>query len=394
MDSKEDFERGSSGNDAATARLADAGVTATDGADVAPSASMPPASAASETDQSWVELMMTRTMAKMADAGVPPAERALRQKTLARQMADTPAGSTPADLTGVLSRALLEMADADAGAKVLDTWSPAPSAAPAANDQGPPPSAPPLELLMEDELLDDTPPPPPAPPPPGGACAPARGGTIPAGGRRHGAEPNPGWVPPRTSEAHQSRERMPPPAEAMVITMPVCEAVRMGGGGATTQDVEGDSGRGENDALVGCSVRCGKFAMIGLLSLGLVSVSAAVVVTMLVLKGDDPVTTSTSSTAVATSTSSTSSTTMPEMNTVSDTSPACSFFFRRQGATSHAITFDATICLPVRAHRRDLDLGATGFGHRRRCCRGLLGNFGGSLRGCQDSRGRSPWSLW
>ena len=83
-----------------------------------------------------------------------------------------------------------------------------------------------------------------------------------------------------------------------------------------------------------------------------------------------------------------------EMNTVSDTSPECSFFFRRQGATSHAVTFDVNIRLPVRAHRRDLDLGATGFRHRRRCCRGLLGNFGGSLRGCQYSRGWSPWSVW
>jgi hypothetical protein len=146
-----------------------------------------------------------------------------------------------------------EMPDADAGAKVLDTWYPAPTATPADDDDlGPPPSTPPLELLMEDELLGGTPPPaysrppPRAPPPLGGAGAPARGGTIQSG-----------------------------------------EAVRMGGGGAPAQDVEGDSGRGENDALVGCSVRWGKFAMIGLLSLGLVAVSAAVVVTMLVLKGDD-----------------------------------------------------------------------------------------------------------
>ena len=271
--------------------------------------------------------MVMSTMAKMADSGVPPAERASRQKTLARKMADMPTGSTPADLAGVLARALLEMAEADA--KALDPWdsaSPAPAAAPAdADDLAPPPSAPPLELLMEDELLNGTPPP---------ACAPARGVTIPTGGRRRGAEPNPGRVPPRTSEAHRSREQMTPPAEAMVITMPVCEAVRMGG-------EEGDSGRIENDALVGCSVRCGKFAMIGLLLLGLVAVSAAVVVTMLVLKGDDPVTTSTSSTAIvtgtagtaistgatgtgtmstaiATITSSTSSTTMPEMITVSE----------------------------------------------------------------------------
>ena len=196
------------------------------------------------------------------------------------------------------------MPGADAGAKVLDTWYPAPAAAPANdNDRDPPPSTPPLELLMEDGLLGGTPPPaysrppPRALPPLGGASAPARGGMIPSG-----------------------------------------EAVQMGGGGAPTPDVEGDSGRVENDALVGCSVRCGKFAMIGLLLLGLVAVSAAVVVTMLVLKGDDPVTTSTSSTAVVTSTAgtsistgatgtgtmstaigtSTSSTTMPKMITVSE----------------------------------------------------------------------------
>ena len=290
-----------------------------------PAASMASASAASETNQSLVELMVMSTMAKMADAGVPPAERASRQKTLARKMADMPAGSTPADLAGVLARALLEMAEADA--KALDPWdsaSPAPAAAPADDDDlAPPPSAPPLELLMEDELLDGTPPP---------ACAPARGGTIPTGGRRRGAEPNPGRVPPRTSEAHRSREQMTPPAEAMVITMPVCEAVRMAG-----------SGGEENDAPACWSVRCRKFAMIGLFLLGSVAVSTviAVVVTMLALEGDDPVTTSTSSTAIvtgttgtaistgatgtgtmstaiATSTSSTSSTTMPEMITVSE----------------------------------------------------------------------------
>ena len=94
---------------------------------------------------------------------------------------------------------------------------------------------------------------------------------------------------------------------------------------------------------------------------------------------------------IVTSTSSTSSTTTPEMNTVSETSTACLFFFRRQGAMSHIVIFDTDICLPVRAPRRDVDLEATGFGHRRRCCRGLFGSFGGSLRGCQDSRGWSSW---
>jgi hypothetical protein len=50
-----------------------------------------------------------------------------------------------------------------------------------------------------------------------------------------------------------------------------------------------------------------------------------------------------------TSTSSTSSTTTPEMITVSETSTACMFFFRRQGAMSHIVIFDANICLPVHA---------------------------------------------
>ena len=119
-----------------------------------PAASMAPASAASETNQSLVELMLMSTMAKMADAGVPPAERAWRQKTLAKKMADMPAGSTPANLAGVLARALLEMAEADAEA--LDPWDSAAAAAAAAHadDLHPPPSAPPIELLIKDELFD------------------------------------------------------------------------------------------------------------------------------------------------------------------------------------------------------------------------------------------------
>jgi hypothetical protein len=66
-------------------------------------------------------------------------------------------------------------------------------------------------------------------------------------------------------------------------------------------------------------------------------------------------------------TPSTNSTTAPEMNTVSETLTACSLFFRRQGAMSHIVIFDANIHLPVRAPRRDVDLGETGFRHSRRC---------------------------
>ena len=299
-----------------------------------PAASMAPASAASETNQSLVELMVMSAMARMADAGVPPAERASRQKTLARKMADAPAGSTPADLAGVLARALLEMADADAD--TLDPWDLAAAAAATHDDDlHPPPSAPPIELLIKDELFDGTPPPadrrpaPHAPPPSGGPSAAARGrGSIPTGGHRHAADTDPGRAPTRPSEADRARERMVPLSEAVVINMPVCEAVRMAPPPAPAQDEEGDSGGEENDALVGCSIRCGKFAMIRLLFLGLVAV-IVVVAMVLVLKPDDPVTTSTSSTAtstgtmstaIVTSTSSTSSTTTPEMNTVSETS--------------------------------------------------------------------------
>jgi len=152
---------------------------------------------------------------------------------------------------------------------------------------------------------------------------------------------------------------MVPLSEAVVINMPVCEAVRMAPPPAPAQDEEGDSGGEENDALVGCSIRCVKFAMIGLLFLGLVAV-IVVVAMVLVLKPDDPVTTSTSSTAtsigtmstaIVTSTSSTSSTTTPEMNTVSETSTLRALcFFRRQGAMSHIVIFDANICLPVEPH--------------------------------------------
>jgi hypothetical protein len=251
-----------------------------------------------------------------------PTAKAVKAASSYRPTTDAP---TPMADAGVLPTERLAAKDSRVeDVDPCDSPYPAPAAAPADDDYlGPPPSAPPLELLMEDELLDGTPPP---------ACAPARGGTIPTGGRRRGAEPNPGRVPPRTSEAHRSREQMTPPAEAMVITMPVCEAVRMAG-----------SGGEENDAPACWSVRCRKFAMIGLFLLGSVAVSTviAVVVTMLALEGDDPVTTSTSSTAIVTgttgtaistgatgtgtmstaittSTSSTSSTTMPEMITVSE----------------------------------------------------------------------------
>jgi hypothetical protein len=68
-------------------------------------------------------------------------------------------------------------------------------------------------------------------------------------------------------------------------------------------------------------------------------------------------------------TTSTNSTTAPgtATNTVSEISTACLFFFRRQGAMSHIVIFDANIHLPVCAPHHDVDWGATGFRHRRRC---------------------------
>ena len=152
---------------------------------------------------------------------------------------------------------------------------------------------------------------------------------------------------------------MAPLSEAVVINMPVCEAVQLAPPPAPAQDKEVVSGGEENDALVGCSIRCGKFAMIRLLFLGLVAV-IVVVAMVLVLKPDDPVTTSTSSTAtstgtmstaIVTSTSSTSSTTTPEMNTVvSETSimRALCFFVDRVQCLKPS-SFDLNIRLPVRA---------------------------------------------
>jgi hypothetical protein len=141
-------------------------------------------------------------------------------------MADAPAGSTPADLVGVLARALLEMAEADAD--TLDPWDSAAAAAAAHDDDlHPPLSAPPIKLLIKDELFDGMPPPadcrpaPHAPPPPGGPSAAA------PGDHRHAAVTNLGRAPTRPSEADRARERMAPLAKAMVITMPVCEAARM-----------------------------------------------------------------------------------------------------------------------------------------------------------------------
>ena len=113
---------------------------------------------------------------------------------------------------------------------------------------------------------------------------------------------------------------MMPLAEATVIAMPVCEAVQMAAGPATSaQDGDG------TDARAGWLVKCGKFVMIGFKLLVSVALGSLIGEVVMFVKQDDTVMTSTSSTAIMvsttntailTSTTSTSSTTSPE--TVSD----------------------------------------------------------------------------
>ena len=57
--------------------------------------------------------------------------------------------------------------------------------------------------------------------------------------------------------------RMTPLAEAAVVIMPVCEAVR-------TVDPTPIQDEEDNNALASCTVKCGKFMMIGVASLVLV----------------------------------------------------------------------------------------------------------------------------
>jgi hypothetical protein len=131
---------------------------------------------------------------------------------------------------------------------------------------------------------------------------------------------------------------MAPLAKATIVVMPVCKATLMAAP-APAHDKEGNLGGGEgkNDTLAGWLVRCGKFAMIGLVLLGLVAmgVIVTVVVMMVGFKQDDPViiatntsstamiasiiSTDTASTAIGSTSStailtSTSSMTMPKIN--------------------------------------------------------------------------------
>ena len=107
-------------------------------------------------------------------------------------------------------------------------------------------------------------------------------------------------------EPDRGRARMTTPlAEAAVVLVPVCEAVRASGP-SPAQDEEDNAAR-----QAGWPVKCGKYTMIGVTSLVFVSVGTLIAVVVMMVgftKQDDPVTTSTSSTAIMTSTVSEKST--------------------------------------------------------------------------------------
>ena len=123
---------------------------------------------------------------------------------------------------------------------------------------------------------------------------------------------------------------MTPLAEAAVVLMPVCEAVRM----VSPTPAQNEE---DNDALAGLTVNCWKFMKIGVASLVLVALGTLIGVVVVLVKQEDAamtittstalvtsitstaILTSTTSTAITTSASSAFSTTMPEMNTVSET---------------------------------------------------------------------------
>ena len=147
------------------------------------------------------------------------------------------------------------------------------------------------------------------------------------------------------------RAQITPLAEATVVLMPVCDAIRTAGPTPAHEEEE-------NDALAGWTVKCGRFMVMAVASLVLVALGTLIGVIVMFVNQDDPVTTSTSSTtlmtstistailtsttstAITTSASSTSSTTTPEMKTVSEKSTdfIVVVFFRR-GSTSHAFIF-------------------------------------------------------
>ncbi len=86
-------------------------------------------------------------------------------------------------------------------------------------------------------------------------------------------------------------------AEAAVILMPVCKAVRTVG--PTPAQNEKD-----NNALAGWTVKCGKFMIIGVASLAFVALGTLIGVVVMLARQYDPITTITSSTPLMTSTTS------------------------------------------------------------------------------------------
>jgi hypothetical protein len=181
-----------------------------------------------------------------------------------------------------------------------------------ADDAGLPPqqpSAPTLELLMEAGFFDG----------PTTDDHPTSDGPF----TRDNGEPDRGHA-----------RMMTPLAEAAVVLMPVCEAIRMSGP-SPAQDEEDNAGR-----HAGWPVKCGKYMMIGFALLVFVAVGTLIAVVVMMVgftKQDDPVTISTPSTAIMTSTS---STTTPEINTVIEKlTDFMLVVYVRRWSTSHDFIF-------------------------------------------------------
>ena len=200
------------------------------------------------------------------------------------------------------------------------------------------PSAPPLELLMEDGFFDD---------------------------ELKSDDPPTCNAPPLRDKGGPDQM---PLAKALVIAMPVCEAVQKMG---PTPGQDGEN----KDAQSGWLVKYGKFMMIGVASLVLVALGALIGVVVMFTKQDDTVASSTSSTAIMTSTTSTAiltsttsiATTTSASSTSSTTSPKIYTMSDKSTDNRHLTPspFDTYICLPVQTPGRVLKSEAIGSGNRR-----------------------------
>jgi hypothetical protein len=100
--------------------------------------------------------------------------------------------------------------------------------------------------------------------------------------------------------------------------------------------------------------------------------TAAIIAVVVIIVGSpkelssQPITTSTNSTTAPVT--GTGNETGTELNTVSETLTACLFLFNGGKRRLTSSSFDANICLSVRADRRALELGATGSDYRWRWC--------------------------